>query len=524
MSESMRQLLKQNPEYRGKLYIRGFVLTDGDINENDYPFQGEWIKRSFARGTLLVHPQQHSYVCEYESITMALVGHAYNPFVMEKDEAKIVEELSAVFLEDEQRFWDKFNELTGVFTLIWFVNDCVYIVGDPSGMQTTFYTEKGGKIYISSHTVLLGELLGLDKDEYIQRLVHYRFFRLLGNSLPGDLTQFVGLRRLVPNHVCCYQNGKFINKRFFWPAETTEKSYETIVREASDILYRSMQLISEKWEHPAISLTGGCDSKTTLACANGLYDKFQYFSYVSSESEQVDADAAHEICKALHLQHKVYHIPEIMGNQDHYELVQKLLRWNNGDLIDSNLNDVRKRIVLDQIDDFDIEVKSWVSEIGRAYYSKRFAGKTKFPAEPSGRACTTLYKFFLHDRKLVSDTDRVFENYLTEFYEPARVKPVAWQEQFFWEFRVPSWNGLVITGEHRYSSDITIPYNNRKLLMLLLSVPLDKRIDDQLYTDIRARMNPKIDQTGISVTNLKHTESRAKLENLYWALHSKFPL
>lgn len=29
-------------------------------------------------------------------------------------------------------------------------------------------------------------------------------------------------------------------------------------------------------------------------------------------------------------------------------------------------------------------------------------------------------------------------------------------------------------------------------------------------------MNPEIDKTGIAVTNLKHTEKRAKLENLYY--------
>ena len=57
-------------------------------------------------------------------------------------------------------------------------------------------------------------------------------------------------------------------------------------------------------------MTGGCDSKTTLACANGLYDRFSYFSYSSSDSEKVDAEAAAKICAALNLDHKIYWIPE----------------------------------------------------------------------------------------------------------------------------------------------------------------------------------------------------------------------
>ena len=122
------------------------------------------------------------------------------------------------------------------------------------------------------------------------------------------------------------------------------------------------------------------------------------------------------------------------------------------------------------------------------------------------------------------ETDQAFDAYLRQFYDCAKQNPIPWFEQFFWEFRVPSWNGLVITGEHRYSSDITVPYNNRSLLILLLSVPIEKRIRDQLYTDIRMLMKPEIDQTGIAVVNMKHTRRRAYCEDLYWNIHSRLPI
>ena len=519
---TMKELIEAYPQYREKLYIRGFALTDKETEIDAYPFYGKWQSIDFANRRLLVHPLQRAYICRTENVTMTLIGHAYNPFSMQSDENAIIAELSKLAAEDEERFWNKFNELTGVFTLIW-ADDAVHIVGDASGMMTVFYTEKNGKAYASSHTMLLGELLGLELDSYAKRLINYRFFGLLGNALPGDRTQFAGMKRLVPNHVCTFKNGAFENRRFYWP-EQVDMEYEDVLKSAADILNRSMKLIPEKWKKPAISLTGGCDSKTTLACANGVYDRYSYYSYTSSESEQVDADAAHEICGAMGLEHKIYEIPESPDEEDNFDIAAKILRWNCGDIIDCNRNDVRKRIVLDRIDDFDVEVKSWASEIGRAYYSKRFNGRTKFPEKPNGRACTTLYKFFLHDRKLVADTDKVFEEYLKAFYEPAEENPLEWQEQFFWEFRVPSWNGLVITGEHVWSSDITIPYNNRKLLELLLSVPLEARIKDTLYADIRKYMNPKIEETGIAVTNLKHTDRRARFEDIYWVLHSKFPL
>lgn len=36
-------------------------------------------------------------------------------------------------------------------------------------------------------------------------------------------------------------------------------------------------------------------------------------------------------------------------------------------------------------------------------------------------------------------------------------------------------------------------------------------------------MNSKIPSLGIAVTNVKHTQRRAQLENLYYTIHSHLP-
>lgn len=291
---------------------------------------------------------------------------------------------------------------------------------------------------------------------------------------------------------------------------------DTIADKVATLLHDNLQLIAKKWKKPAISCTGGCDSKTTMACAVGLYDKFCYFSYISNDSERVDADAAKTIVNALDQEHKTYIIPDTDDAFIDLEETRALLLWNNGALCPNNRNDVRKRKFFEDIEDFDVEIKSWASEIGRAYYSKRFANRKDFGKRPTSRKCTAMYKFFLHNRSLVWATDKVFEEWLEKYFRQDELNPIDWQEQFFWEFRVPSWNGLVITGEHRYSFDITIPYNNRIIIELLVSVPIEERINDTIYSMIRTKMNPKIDKTGISITNVKHTKNRAIIENIYY--------
>ena len=519
--EGIQKIIKHNPELTDKLFARGFLFTNGKVNSDEYPFYGIWKSMKLDNYQLLVSPKQSHYSVSKGNTTILLVGHAYNPFSMVADEHEILEALLKQYNEENVQnpsdsFWSIINELTGVFTIILIEGNVVTVIGDASGMQTVFYTVYKGKVYISSHTNMIGDLLDLEWDPYVRRLKKYRFFKLLGNALPGSLTQFRKVKRLIPNHYVRIDDHSVNIIRFYWPHKL-EKTEKQIAEEVAGLMHANMELIASKWEKPAISLTGGCDSKTTLACSNGLYDRFRYFSYISSDSEKVDAEAAQKICEALGLEHKTYVIPE--DGINHTEEVAEILNWNTGNIRYSHDNDVRKRIVFADTVDFDVEVKSWASEIGRAYYSKRFNGRKDF-GQMTPRKCATLYKFFFHDRRLVKQTDKVFEKYIDRYFEQARENPVEWQEQFFWEFRVPSWNGLVITGEHRYSFDITIPYNNRRILELLLSAPIDDRITDRIYKDIREKMNPVIDQTGIAVTNLKHTERRERAENLYYIVHS----
>lgn len=520
--KNIEEIMINNPELKDKLFARGFLFTDANVDEKGYPFYELWQKKKIDKYTVFVASKQSIYVKEKNGVSLILIGHAYDPFSMCASEVEILEELLDTIFMDE-KFREKLNQITGVFTLICIQGNKVYVVGDCTCMQTTFYGKIYNQIYVASHTNLIGDLLNLKYDEYVKKLSEYRFFSMLGNALPGDLTQFQEVKRLVPNHYMKVDENKNITvKRFYWP-QILKIDMDKIVLAASDILYKNLKLISKKWEHPAISMTGGCDSKTTLSCASGIYDKFSYFSYTSSESEDVDANAAHSICKALNLEHEIYTISQKDEEFDKIEEIRSILEWNTGNIIPVNKNDVRKRAFFADTQDFDVEVKSWVSEVGRSYYSKRFNGRTKFGDKPTPRKCTTMYKFFLNNRKLVRQTDKVFKEYLDKYFEQVKENPVEWQEQLFWEYRIPSWNGLVITGEHRYSFDITIPYNNRHLLELLLSVPIEQRINDTIYSQIRKKREPIIDETGIAITNLKHTKKREKAENLYYLLHSKIP-
>jgi len=525
----MKSLLDQEKFrlYREYLYTRGYLLTDAEsIELNRYPFYGNWKIIRLCKFKIYIHFKQKCVVYDDDNRKFFLIGHCYNPFSGEKDEDIILKLLAEYSKKDE--YFEYLNQLTGNFVTGYEERDGkLSFTCDATGMLTTYYGRVEDSFYVSCYSHLIGDICNLRFDPYVKRLLDYRFYKLFGKMLPGDMSTYENIRHVIPNFQITYENGKTEKKRF-WPVEaistdTAQAEYDEKIKFSAEILHNSLRLISEKWPgKAAISLTGGCDSKTTLACAEGLYNRYDYFSYISSEAEKVDAEAAEKICHMLGLNHKTYQIPESDQEFKNIEIWRAILSRNCGEIGENNVNDVRKRAYFVYHHDFDVEVKSWVSEVVRAYYNKRF-NRREFPQYPNARYLTAMYKVFFWERGLVYETDKRFQHYLDEYYTKDIFDKVNWTDLIFWEYRVSSWNGLVISNEHSLSFDITIPYNNRILLQTLLETPLEKRIEDQCHKDIQRIMNKKIADTGISVINLKHTKKRADFEKMYLAVQTKIP-
>ena len=93
---------------------------------------------------------------------------------------------------------------------------------------------------------------------------------------------------------------------------------------------------------------------------------------------------------------------------------------------------------------------------------------------------------------------------------------------FVWEMMHGGKCGLDI-GVMRMCFDVTIPYNNRTLLDLLLRVPLEKRVSDTHHLDLKKRMNQELFDMQIRIVNLNETNFRKKVLNGYFVLNSFWP-
>lgn len=513
--------------WREKLYIYGFLMTDDkNVRERDIDIDWEkWKLTTVGAFDIWLHPLQKLFVYDDGKRTFLLIGHAYDPFTMESDENVLLKHLAERY-GDESAYYDYFDGITGVFFYAVLDGDRVISTCDCAGMMGAYYGVIDGKRYYSAYCQMIADLCGLKEDEYVTRLKRSKLFHLYGWYLPGDLSSYKEVRRIIPNTEAIY-DGAFSVHRFYprKPYDTvSEEEYPERVAEIGRIFHNTMVLISEKWEKPAISMSGGTDSKTTLACTSDVQNRFGYYSYISLGREGDDAYAAREICTALGLEHEIYEIDTDKTHHPDFDEADRLIERHYGYLGKGNVNDVCKRIELSKVLDCDVEVKSWVSEVARASRYGKY-NKTKLPEKMTPRRLTSMYKVFAFNRKTAMDTDKVFAGYMqnTGLREAVEGNAYPWSEFFVWEIVFGGWGGLVLTGEHKLSNDITVPYNNRALLDLMLRTPLEKRRTDELYRDIVMHMDRRIQDTGIHVVNGNETRLRAICEGLYFDLHSLWP-
>ena len=525
MNTKLKEQLDGRPELQKHLFEKGFLITDNDISDMSvYPFYGNWNKHSVGKFSIFVYQSAPYYSHEENGTVYFLIGHAYDPFTMDADEENILKTIA----EHSRHVldWDTINELTGIFTMGVVKDDKLSLWLDASGMQYACYGIVQEKLYISSHMQLIGDICEVKIDSYVERLISYRWYNyMMGNYMPGDLTRFKELKRVIPNTAVHFDGAELRVERIYPSNEikmcSSEKEYSEIISKACRIMQNTMKLIPMKWKRPAISLTGGIDSNTTFAAANGEYEKYSTFSYVSMYRESVDAEKAAQISERFKVPHAVYTIPQNNADIPDYDLYRAILLHNDGDIGVFSDSDIRKKITLIRTDVCDVEVKSWISETVRAYAYKYF-GKKKFPKSLKPRNYTSLYKIFLANRKLAKETDGYFAEYLDNTKLKSHLFNYDETDIFVWEMMHGGKCGLDI-GVMKSCFDITIPYNNRKLLDLLLRVPLSHRISDQLHIDMKKQMNRELYDMNIRVVNLNETKTRKKLIGLYYSINSFLP-
>ena len=448
-----------------------------------------------------------------------LIGHAYNPFNMCYDENELLKQVAQSYNKKRKSaFFECINEWTGIFALFVFEQE-ILVVQDCGGIKGVYYGNVGGKTIITAFPQIAADIYGLPMDSFVHKLVKNRFFNIGNRYLPGDLSPFVEFKRLGANsYLICTSNHEFEISRFYpvcpHPECKTEDQYQQYIEDAFKILHNGIELISRKWKHGAISLSGGTDSKTTLACANGCYDKFMYFSYQSKDTEIVDSEAAHVICEKIGLKHDIYKIPDTNEEVKDFGVLKAIIDHTNAWVKNLADNEVRKCIFFYRHKDMmDVEVKSWISEIVRVFFERKYG--FSMPRKLTPRHFSIFQTRYFFSPGLLWKSDALYKDYMKKFDLEEPKYNYEHTDLYYWEVRMSSW-GMQVANSQDVCHTITFPFNNRKLVDKMLCVPREKRITDQMHNDIIRLANPAIADADIHIENNYFKSYRIWLEKIYY--------
>lgn len=519
--EEIKKILQESPQYKNALFRRGYLITTrNDINAMDYPFFGIWDKYEINNYKIYVHKEQDFYKYEEDDIKAIIIGHAYNPFDMKYKETELLKDCIREYKMNKNSFLNKTNEFTGIYLLAIFDNDSITFVQDCSGIKSCYFGLIEKNVYVTSHTQLVADMCNLEIDKFVKKLTKTKCYNIGNRYLPGNITTYRELKRLGSNTYLQYDKKSNFRIKRFYPLKShieinSEEDFNQTIEEIIKIMHNNCLLATKKWKRPAISLSGGIDSKTTLSVANGLYNKFYLYSFQSKETEVLDSLAAHKICESINQKHTIYKIEDKNDKIKDFYKFKSIINHNTAYMMNISDHEIRKYIYLYKLDDFDIELKSWISEITRVFIERKVG--VILPKKLNERHFNIFQtRYFLHPF-LMRKGDKLYKSFMEEVGLEEPLFNYEHGDLFYWEIRMGSWGTNVISSLD-IGNKVTMPFNNRILIEKFLAFPHDVRKKDEVHLNIIKKANPQIYYSEKTVENKYFHSYRIIMEKIYYKL------
>lgn len=344
----------------------------------------------------------------------------------------IADQLSTELKNSEKSFFKYSYNLCGRYAILYSLLDQnKKIITDAVGFRPVYHNASGS--LITSHARLLAVNLGIQE-------IPLDIRQLDKSLLPQRTTQFEGVFHLNPNEYLVIGSGKTV--RFFPQEALAPISKKEVLSQLSYYVSNAIMGLLSNQEKPVLfSLTGGADSRATLAIIRQYNLNIdQSYTYIKpNEVFSRDSADANRLCKKYRIQHKSVRpstepIPA--------ELLEALLsnpRYSFRDLTDSMVLGIWETFSTDQF----IHLNSNVAELWKRYNTNPPYNHTDliYRASHFGIMQEDIYNYNL-------GTFILWEHQMTE-----------------WMTDVWVYMDVVF--------DTFCPYNSRKIINLMLQPPLD---------------------------------------------------
>lgn len=444
---------------------------------------------------------------------IVVLGHLYNPF-RSLVGSKAVDLLAISLSIGYGDFLVAVNELSGRFVLMVVSDSGITVIPDACASLPVAYAFHNGELVLSSHPFYIGNLLRLPDDPIIKSLSQTKFYRMGIRHCPADLTEVQGVNFLTPNlSLRCWKKGFYI-QRIFPSSQRIGQEPEHIVEQVSQALKSAADCLVRFDKPIRCALSGGVDSRLTLAASVNQRVNFQFFTFAGEGNSSRDLQCTKKLSQDLLLKFEEISLGDEKPDEEFGNLYRRLQPKTRL----ANAQEVFLRSEYFGIHDA-FEVRSSISEVTRNFIKRKFH-IDKLPL--ASDYMVPLYKRVPFSMKWHNTIAQAFEAWIKRSrFTDVEKYGYDWLDFYYWELRVGTWQSLVLQDADYYTNP-TVIFNNRKLLEMMLSSPEEYRKDDALQVMIMECMDADVLQQPLVKNFGRMAKAREFVESGYLKSYGVF--
>jgi hypothetical protein len=376
------------------------------------------------------------------------LGELLDPHNPRRSNAEVLQSLLKV-THDFAQFEAASAGLAGRWIVVARLGGMLRLYPDATGLKSVFYLrEASGRVWAASQPGIFVEALGIQQDEEIR--AKFAAHSQSATSWPCEVTPYVGVRQLLPNHYLDLHTG---TAHRFWPTAAIQpRSLDDAAAEIAQLLHGAIAAIVARGT-AALPLTAGYDSRTLFACAGELRASIPLFRVQGHHLPWYDTAIPRKLVRQYGL--AIREIKPRRYDQESWQIMQRNIShlwWDPGDYMVRTFATLNVKYIL----------LGLLSEIGRCFYYR----DGQHPQEVTGRslAATAFYR----DHPLAIEA---FERWLAGV--PRHAAPAV-LDLLYWEHRAGNWASMMATAYDAFVEPAA-PYNCRALLTTMLGVDLAHR-------------------------------------------------
>lgn len=456
-----------------RLFTGGFVCAPSDRIDSGGSALFDVVRRRFSRHriggvTVLVAPDTPVLALETETGAVLAIGDIFDNDGATTPEAAlraltVAPDLAAALAD---------SDLGGRHAVFIARGDSLRLFHDPFGSRSVHFLP-GRPGYAASHAALLADLCDCGFDAEVTTFMASAQYRTrVVKYLPGNLTVFDGMRRLVPNHLLDLGSATMTR---FWPAAPRTEGTEAALHARFDLALAALRRHVSGRFRPVIALTGGVDTRALLSEFHETREPFVSVTWLDVNfkgKERGTVNALAEITGNPH--HKI-----LRRSGEDTERLRAACGFNAGLLRGTG---IRGGLMVQLADVLDpslppVFIMGYGGEILRGFYhlTRRDEGLPM-------TAQTMLDLYGVGSRKAPATAEisgfvmRAFREFQEQVgYDKEAPMGYDTSDLFYWEHRMGMWAALTLETIDP-AMHCLVGMNSRKLFAAALSLPNGQRL------------------------------------------------